>query len=415
MTGVALKRWWIVVLVVPLVAGCLGQTGTSGSDGPQLGSDDDGGNATAAWSLPDEITGLQLQTNVDDVQAGSGIRAEGDHLYVSGQNSGFYAVNVSDPTQPTVAGQLGPDEAGYNRDVDLLHVGERTVAALARQGDMAFVDVTDPTNLTFLSKLDTGQPVHNLAVVPGTTTVYTSRSLGDLQEAGIDIVDASDPSDANVETRWTFPSQAAGQPVQSTGCHDITFRPVDDRAYCAGVTQTYIMGISDPLDPEIDGVVTNPAIQIHHQAFPLYDGTVLAIADEFAGSSSASYGCYGHADPAGVGASDPVGGLWFYDISDPEQPTPMSWIAPPAPVDNPEGMSPCTAHFGTAIEDRDRIVVGWRNAGTWLVDTSDLTNPLFLDSFGDATRTWEARYHDGFVYTGDVARGMDVLRLTGGG
>lgn len=401
-----MERWWIAVLVVPLIAGCIGQTGTTG------------GNATDAepapgtdWTLPDEITGLQLQTPIDDVQAGAGIHADGDHLYVTGQRTGFYAVDVADPTQPAVVDRLRTAAVGQTRDVAIMHAGNRTVAVLARSSNgTAFVDVTDPTNLTVLSTgflgggLDTDDSngnVHNVHVVPGTTTVYVSRSV---DTPGVDIVDASDPTD---------PKRVAV--FGDLTCHDVTFWAEGDRAYCAGVRETQIWDVADPQAPELVSRIFNPAIQIHHQAIPLDDGSILAIADEFAGSTSAAYGCYGYADAGSRPVSDPVGALWFYDLSDETDPRPVSWIAPDAPVGNEPGMAPCTAHFGTQVADRPLVVVGWRTAGTWLVDYSDVEAPRFVDGFGRAVETWEARYHNGYVYTGDTARGADVLRLVGDG
>lgn len=396
-----------LLLTVPVLAGCLGATGPqdpAGSELPDAPEETD-------WEarLPETITGLEHRLQVEDIEAAAGIYAHGDHLYVSGTNSGFYVVDISDPPNATVVGQLRSDAISYNRDVDLLHYANRTVAVVAQSGTgMTFIDVTDPTDPSILTEgflgggLDadgSNGNVHNMAVVPGTHVVYNSRSV---DTPGVDIVDASDPEDP--ERVDVFGDLT---------CHDVTFWMDGDRAYCPGVRETQIWDVSDPAQPEVISRIYNPAIQIHHAAVPAGNGSLLIILDEFAGSSGAAYGCLAHQEAGGRGNADPVGAAWIYDISNEMAPVPLSWIAPDAPTDNGPGMAPCTAHFGTTVEDRDLAVVGWRTAGTYLLDFSDPVNPTFLDSFDEDVETWEARYHDGFAYTGDTARGVDVVGFLG--
>ncbi|HJQ93231.1 MAG TPA: hypothetical protein VJ874_02975, partial [Candidatus Thermoplasmatota archaeon] len=135
-----------------------------------------------------------------------------------------------------------------------------------------------------------------------------------------------------------------------------------------------------------------------------------------------------------TGTSTPLGALWFFDISDPADPQMLSWISPPlvAPVAPTVPESPatgpsvagqlangaystvpnCTAHFGQVVPGEDKIVLGWYTAGVLLIDFSDPSNPVILDQYQpEGVNTWSARISNGYVFTGDMSRGMEVLRL----
>jgi hypothetical protein len=72
----------------------------------------------------------------------------------------------------------------------------------------------------------------------------------------------------------------------------------------------------------------------------------------------------------------------------------------------------CTAHFGTVVPGEDKIAIAWYTAGVLLIDFSDVENPVILDQFqADGINTWNARVWNGYVFTGDLGRGMDVLKL----
>ncbi len=393
----------IALLIAPVaLAGCVQEAPLDAQSGgtPDLPSEASATASSWARELPAVIKGLSHVTTVEDVEAAAGLWTHGDHAYVGGQGGGLYVVNLTTPTAPTVVGHLS---GFYARDADLLHYPNRTVAVLAGSGGgMHLVDVTTPSNPEMLATVDVS-PVHNVAVVPGTHIVYNSRSLSTQQV--VDVVDASDPANPEVLREIDF----------TTTCHDVAFADTDEgpRAYCAAVEQTQIWDITDPVHPTLVSRIVNPAINIHHVVVPAHDGELLIIGDEYAGSTTASTGCLANAgDPAGTGdVSDPVGAAWFYDTSDETNPTPLSWISPPAPTDNLP-MTPCTAHFGTLVEDRDKLVMGWRYTGTHLIDFQDPTAPRILDTFQGASNVWDARVHNGYVFTGDEQTGMDVLTFT---
>ncbi len=394
------SRGFFALLLAGLVllAGCLQEAPDGGDE--NAGSDTD---AATDWhrALPESITGLDHVSQVDGVEEAAGIATYKDHLYVAGLGTGFYILNVTTPEDPALVGHLVDQ---WSRGVDLVHYDDGTiVAALAAGGSgMAFYNVTDPTEPVHLETVLEGDvAVHNVYTLPGTQYVYNSRSL---DVPGVDIVDASDPEDIHV----------AAVVRGETTCHDIRFYPEGDRGYCAAVEQTQVWDMADPLDPQLVQAIVNPAIQIHHWAMPVHNGTLLVIGDEFAGSTGAAAGCFAASEgPDVVGTvSDPVGAVWFYDLSDESAPVPLGFLAPELPVDNVPP-APCTAHFGEQVGDRDLMVVGWRTAGTVLVDFSDPMAASIVDVVPTDGDVWEARYLGGWVFTGDTGRGSDVLTFTG--
>ncbi len=408
-----------------LFAGCLSDT----EDIPNQGDEDTFPRPILAGQAPDVLSGMEFitQTTVNDIALDGvdGLWLHDDYAYVSGP-AGLRIVDIADPANPMVVHEGVPDTA--SRDVDIMvHPNGNTYAVLSA-GGVKLVNVTEPSTAYLVSTGDVQS--HNMAVVPGTTIVYNSISLnipgpvtgGELAgETGttgkIDIVDFADPENPEVTQFW-FPAviqTPTGVPrtVQSTACHDITFNVELERAYCAGVTDTTIWDISDPLAPVIIQVIDYPLVNIHHGVWDARNGTLLILGDEFAGALAGPM-CSSTVDY-------PTSALWFFDITDIETPVPVDYFQ----VDwdsittETQDRSLCTTHFGTLIEGHDALVMGWYAAGTVLVDFSNVQ----LDpDFGGATQiahhrpdgavnTWEAREYKGHIFTGDTARGMDILRI----
>lgn len=416
--------WVAVILLGAMLTGCIG------ADDEGLSSTSaDGETETPGWGVPvpDEIAGIQHMAKVSGAPQGingAGIWLDGDYAYVSGLGSGFHVVNLSEPSSPEVVGSISGDDV-YSRDADLIEHGNGTVVVLATQsGGMTFVDVDDPTDPRILSILEI-DPNHNVAVVPNSTIVYNSPSTG--EGRANEIVDASDPRNPEVVDEFG-----------EYGCHDITFSTVDgeDRAYCAGVDVTEIWDISDPTSPELISTVSNPCMDstlpagrsncggLHHTAFVNADASILMVGDEFQGGGGP--GCGFSQSANGEAASTPIGALWFYDISDPENPEMLGWFAPDVPVQQhsdafvstaqsnptatPFSMS-CTSHFGDLIPGHEKVVMGWYQAGVLVIDFSDPSNPVQVDQWNMDTNVWDAQVHNGFVFTGDIQRGLDAFRI----
>lgn len=399
-------RWLLAagLLLLAGLAGCVDD-----SDGPNNGTATTAAPGSGAHGLPETVAGMEFVTNAD-ANSTQGIWVEDGIAYLSG-GPGLRILDVSTPSEPRLLAEAVETTTG-SRDVDLLHHPDgRTYAVLAKDGGgIAVIDVTDPDDPRPVSQVDIF--AHNIAVVPGSTLVYSSRSTSvhvpDPGTTGqVDIVDLAEPAEPAVSV-FQFPAaamaQGAPKPVTATTCHDITFEPEKDWALCAGISETHVWDITDPAAPEIIQVVTWPGNQIHHAAWSARGGELLIIGDEFGGAI---------AGPACSEAPNPYAALWFVDISDLATPVPLGYYQVSYDSAAEDNTALCTTHFGTLVEDRDLFVIGWYTAGTALVDFSDPSAPVEVAHYrpDGAVNTWEARYHDGHVYTGDTQRGMDVLRL----
>lgn len=389
-----------VAVLAVLAAGCLGDDG--GSD-PQAPGPDQPGNASGP-ALPDEITGLE---NVGSIEAedGRGVAVRDGYAYVAA-TSGFYIVDLSDPAQPETVSTLREATSRY---VDLLEAPNGTVAVLsgANQEEMSFVDVTNATTPKLLSTFSPDRTVHSVTVIPGTHLVYNNRGVGDPVEPGIDIIDASDPTNPELVERWPLP-RTSGTPKEAPGCAIVKTYPEADLGVCPAVSQTYLLDLSDPEEPEVLSTITNPAINVHHWPAVVDDHGTLLIADWAAASNAPT--CGASDEVAGQPTSTPAGAIWVYDISDMSEPAPMGYISAPTPP--PDQATPCVVHTLTEIADRPVVAAAWHNGGVVLVNVSDPMAPLVVDQWIGGHESWHAAYADGYVVSGAAGAGIDVLELT---
>ncbi len=376
----------LLLVLVFLIPGCV--------DTERPVADEAGGAAPVdSWHrpLPEPFDNLRSLALTPGIDRAAGIWLHEDHAYVAGQGAGVLVVDLRDPAEPQVVGQTADISA---RDVALMPQGDRLIVVAAGSGQgMHFVDVTDPASPVHLSSILGPPTVHNVAVVPGTSIAYNSRSV---DTPGIDVVDASDPT--------------APRHVRTFGdvtCHDVTFHMDSQRAFCPGIRETQIWDISDPADPQVVTRIVNPAISIHHWALPAHNGSLLIIGDEFGGSTDAAAGCFiNEPGPQGT-LSDPLGAVWFYDLSGEGPPMPISYVSAAYPTDHVPP-TPCTAHFGEVVPGQDLLLVGWRAAGVYLIDFADLSAPETVAKVPSPGDVWEARFHGGYVFAGDSERGFEV-------
>ena len=68
--------------------------------------------------------------------------------------------------------------------------------------------------------------------------------------------------------------------------------------------------------------------------------------------------------------------------------------------------------FGKVIGDTDYLVMAFYTAGLTLVDFSDLSNPRIVERLDQDGDIWDVWFHQGYLFTGDMVRGMDVIALS---
>ncbi len=437
------------LLAITALSGCL-----SGDDGDGLVVIDDppyrGPAPTYPVDIPANVQGFHFidqlaHADGNAVGRGSGIWAFGDRVYGSALNLGFWIADISDPEHPVLLwnATVGQDDEADNtvtsfaRDADVIdHQDGRRTLVLATQTDGIHVwDVTNDEPV-FLSRVDVPN-AHNLAVVPGTEYVFNSQS-GGLGRSN-ELIDMSNPAEPVIVGAYG-----------THGCHDITFYGTINhdkfRAYCAGIQRTELWNldhfdttasnfgihvIATVEDIQDSPVVGNPVFSsaplrtLHHLAMVNEDATVLMIGDEQNGGGEPG-GCLANTN----GVSSPTGALWFYDLADETNPVLKSWISPPLVAPTPGAVNPnpadpagipaevydilpnCTAHFGTLVPGQEKIAMAWYSAGVLLIDFSDIEAPVILAQYTpEGTNPWDAKVHGQYVFTGDMGRGMDVLKL----
>jgi len=293
--------------------------------------------------------------------------------------------------------QLGPDQA---------------VAA-----GVVVIDVANPRKPRAVGFVKIPGAAHNTTVHPTRPILYVSDSET-ATNTRVHIVDVSKPkAPALVKTVNLAPGDAI---------HDISFNSTGTRAYIASsFTHSAIVDTTDPLDPKLIARIQDPAVNFHHQAEPTPDGKFLIISDELAGAEGLLF-C-------------PGGGLHVYDLSTEALPRKIgAYYIPEAFVetrDTNNGPRPvavdafrpfrCTAHVMQMAKDGKTLTMAWYSQGIQVLDLSNLTGvsagaagrpiPAGIQRLGawkvrlgDA---WSAKMDDrGYVFTGDTARGMDVVR-----
>jgi hypothetical protein len=101
--------------------------------------------------------------------------------------------------------------------------------------------------------------------------------------------------------------------------------------------------------------------------------------------------------------------------STPENPFRLKTVGTWSPKDQPGTVpqSSCSAHY---FDLKDRLIAyAWYGQGTRFLDVTDAGNPIQVAYYRpDEGNVWASYFHDGYVFTADHARGIDILRLTGG-
>ncbi len=119
------------------------------------------------YSNPSQLEFLSAYLNYS---SSTFIQLKGELLFIGAEEDGLQIVNVTDPTDPVMisrwddsTGDVGPvyvvEEYNYGSDVDdFAFVGTRlpNVDAPPTILDMKLLNVSDPTNITFVSIVDTG-------------------------------------------------------------------------------------------------------------------------------------------------------------------------------------------------------------------------------------------------------------------
>ncbi len=419
---------------------------------PAVAHISDGEHATITAPFADlTVPSLGLGENVSYVTGdygftGGHVVVEGNRLYLGSYGRGMHIYDISQPAAPRRIGQYIPGGARADAPPDAAVFGKRHIAVLngtrrtsthsavpgdARTDRTEFLDVTNAAKPVLLHTFGPNQvdgESHNGDIVDkrrlylpsgGTAgqglRIYALQPLLGKTPAAPRNLFRGDPG-----ALWAQSPYRGDKPVGApfTHTHDITvytdypvagLGPRDIALLAEGGNYTgsgdtgsvFVIDITNPTQPVVinrwlheKGPNHHP-IRYHHEAqFLDGDPRVMLVADEDLHNGCGSAG--------GVTAVRLSGDL--------TQTTELSeWFIPlgtPAPV--------CSVHVFSS--KGNLAFFGSYNAGLQVVDYSDPANPRRAGQYlAEGTTAWGAQEHQGYIYVGDMSRGLDVLRWSPGG
>jgi hypothetical protein len=213
-----------------------------------------------------------------------------------------------------------------------------------------------------------------------------------------------------------WPGGAHGEGTQRSSqtnhCHDITV--YEDLGLAAGACSGngILLDVSDPVNPvRVDEVIDENFAYWHSAAFN-NDGTSVIFTDEWGGGTS----------PRCRATDLPEWGAnAIFQVRDGRMER-VSYYKLPVPQTSTEN---CVAHNGSLVPvpGRDIKVQSWYQGGISVFDFTDPANPYEIAFFDRgpisderlfAGGHWSAYWYNGHIYGSEIARGLDVLRLTPG-
>ncbi len=196
-------------------------------------------------------------------------------------------------------------------------------------------------------------------------------------------------------------------------CHDITVYPAIGLAGGACGGYGLLLDIRDPAHPRRIGAVADSNFSYWHSATFNNDGTKLLFSDEWGGGGQPKCRSF---DKPQWGAD----ALFTLQDGQMKFQSYYKMLAPQTPFEN------CVAHNGSLIPipGRDIMVQSWYQGGVSIFDWTDAAHPKEIAFFdrgpidgtkpGDAG-TWSAYWYNGYIYSSEIARGLDVFELVPSG
>ena len=202
----------------------------------------------------------------------------------------------------------------------------------------------------------------------------------------------------------------AEKPADTNQCHDITVYSSIGLAAGACSGNGLLLDIKDPIHPKRVDAVNDPNYSYWHSASFSNDGSKVVFTDEWGGGMGAR--CK-PTDPLKWGADA------IFNLKD-DKLSLASYYKMPAAQSETEN---CVAHNGSLvpIPGRDIEVQAWYQGGISIMDFTDAAHPFEIGYFdrgpvNDKTLIlggdWSAYWYNGFIYGSEIARGIDVFKLT---
>ena len=193
-------------------------------------------------------------------------------------------------------------------------------------------------------------------------------------------------------------------------CHDITVDSSLGLAAGACSGNGILLDIRDPIHPKRVDAVNDPNYSYWHSATFSNDGTKVVFTDEWGGGLQPR-----------CRTTDPIkwGADAIFTLKDNHLSLASHYKMPAAQT----ATENCVAHNGSLvpIPGRDVEVQAWYQGGISVMDFTDPAHPYEIAYFdrGPISPTtlilggyWSAYWYNGFIYGSEIARGLDVFKLT---
>lgn len=202
---------------------------------------------------------------------------------------------------------------------------------------------------------------------------------------------------------------ASQNTAQTNQCHDITVYPEIGLAGGACSGNGILLDISDPENPRRTSDIFDPDMAYWHSATFNNAGDKVVFTDEWGGGIGAR--CRAE-DPATWGAN-------MVATIENRTLTGRSFFKLPSAQGATEN---CVAHNGNLIPvpGRDLMVQAWYQGGVSIMDFTDPARPMEIAWFDRGPisserlyvgGSWSAYWFNGRIYSSEIARGLDVLKL----
>ncbi|MDN3285938.1 hypothetical protein QWL27_09185 [Streptomyces thermocarboxydus] len=397
---------------------------------------------------------IEHVTNIPkDVLSGfnSDLAFQGTYAF-AGNYDGFRIFDISNPKKPqTVAQVLCP---GSQNDIsvsgNLLFLStdssrsdsscnSTTQPATEKSSweGMKVFDISDKRNPRYVAAVETACGSHTHTLVPDRKNVYIyvssyspNAAYPDCQPPhdGISVIKVPRKAPhkaAVVGFPVLFPGEGPdgggnpGAPTnpgvsKTTGCHDITVLPSKDLAAGACMGDGILFSIKNPERPRvIDRVQDNVNFAFWHSATFNQKADKVVFTDELGGGGAATCS-------AEIGPNRGADGI--YDIVGKGERSKLvfrSYFKIPRHQADTEN---CVAHNGSLIpvRGRDLMVQAWYQGGVSVWDFTNSSKPKEIAYFERGPLTtdqlnvagsWSAYYYNGYIYSNDIAKGLDVLKI----
>ncbi|MFL1381665.1 MULTISPECIES: LVIVD repeat-containing protein [unclassified Nocardiopsis] len=363
----------------------------------------------------------------------------GDYA-IGGNYNGFVIYDISTPQDPQIVSEVlcpgGQGDVSVSGDllyfsVDYARASDECGAPAVPTTDpngfegIRIFDISDKANPQYVAAVRTDCGSHTNTLVPGkdgeheyiyVSSYSPSATFPNCQpphdKISVIEVPLDDPASAQViDAPVLFPD---GGYTNTSGCHDITVYPKLDIAAGACMGDGILLDISDPAAPVVTDVVRDTNFAFWHSATFTNDGKTVLFTDELGGGGGAT--CLDTiASERGANAIYTIGGT----DAEPELSF-EGYYKIPRVQSTTEN---CVAHNGSLIPvpGQDFFVQSWYQGGVSVIDFNDPAKPKEIGYFDRAPinentlvlgGSWSAYYYNGYVYSSDITRGLDVIKIT---